>query len=141
MYQLIIFYDGKCPLCANEMRHLARLDKNQVLEFFDIHNPKLLMQHPDINFTDANNILHGKLATGETLKGLDVTYKAWSLVGKGYFIAPLRWFWLKPIADKVYLWFAKNRFTVSRWVTGKPRCADNCQLPLGQNKKVNDESR
>lgn len=139
MYQLVIFYDGKCPLCVNEMQHLSRIDKDRSLSFFDIHNPKLLIEHSDINFSDANDILHGKTANGEVLKGLDVTYEAWRLVGKGYLIAPLRWFWLRPIADKVYLLFAKNRFTVSRWLTGKPRCTESCELPFGPKKKMNDE--
>lgn len=121
------------------MQHLSRIDKDRSLSFFDIHNPKLLIEHSDINFSDANDILHGKTANGEVLKGLDVTYEAWRLVGKGYLIAPLRWFWLRPIADKVYLLFAKNRFTVSRWLTGKPRCTENCELPLGPKKKMNDE--
>ena len=140
MSELTIFYDGKCPLCANEMRHLMKLDKHNFIAFFDIHNPKLLTEHPDINFSHANDILHGKLADGQVLLGLDVTHRAWNLVGKGYLVAPLRWFWIKPIADKVYLWFARNRFKVSAWVTGQPRCEDRCALPLKKNERNNYES-
>ncbi|MGU3841687.1 thiol-disulfide oxidoreductase DCC family protein, partial [Vibrio diabolicus] len=58
----------------------------------------------------------------ELILGLDVTHRAWQLVGRGWLYAPLRWPLLKPIADWLYLRFANNRYRVSYWLTGSSRC-------------------
>ena len=35
--KVLIFYDGGCPLCVKEMRHLKRLDTNNKLAFENIN--------------------------------------------------------------------------------------------------------
>lgn len=126
--ELTIFYDGACPLCNQEMHHLRALDTSKRIDFFDIstdlQRQRLIQEWPDIEFEQAYRILHGKLPNGELLKGLDVTHKAWSLVGRGFFTAPLRWPLVAPIADRLYLVFAGNRQSISRWFskTRKPSC-------------------
>ena len=35
--ELTIFYDGGCPLCVSEMRHLNRRDTEQKIALQDIH--------------------------------------------------------------------------------------------------------
>ena len=130
--QLTVFYDSACPLCVNEMNHLAKRDERSALSFFDIHRPDLPHLHPDVDFFAANSVLHGKLASGQLLKGLDVTYQAWRLIGRGFVIAPLRWPLIRILADKAYLAFARHRFGVSLLLTGKRRrntCSDHCQAP------------
>ncbi|MDF5119601.1 DUF393 domain-containing protein, partial [Vibrio parahaemolyticus] len=49
-------------------------------------------------------------------------HRAWQLVGRGWLYAPLRWRLVKPVADWLYLKFAKNRYRVSYWLTGTSRC-------------------
>jgi len=68
-------------------------------------------------------ILQGRLATGEYIEGLDVTHKAWSLVGKGYLTFMLRLPILRLFFDIVYRTFARHRYRISEIVTGKPVCA------------------
>lgn len=124
---LTIFYDGGCPLCVREMKHLKRLDKNQQMAFEDILKEDFLNRFPHVNVENANRILHGQSQTGEMLYGLDVTHAAWSLVGRGWLTAPLRWRILRPITDRIYLWFARNRYSVSKVLTGKARC-ERCSI-------------
>ncbi|MDN3685045.1 DUF393 domain-containing protein [Vibrio sinaloensis] len=60
----------------------------------------------------------------QLILGLDVTYYAWHLVGKGWLYAPLRWPLFKPVADWAYMRFANNRYTISKWLTGKSKCSN-----------------
>ncbi|WP_394172461.1 thiol-disulfide oxidoreductase DCC family protein [Thalassotalea litorea] len=127
--KLTIFYDGQCPLCLQEMRALQRKNTENLIYFIDINRVDFSELYPHIDLQKARSILHGEDENNKLLLGLDVTYKAWALVGERWRVAPLRWPILRPVADKAYLVFAKNRFNISRWLTGQERldcsqCAD-----------------
>jgi len=121
MTKLTIFYDGFCPLCVKEMEKLKSYDHHNVILIIDIHT-SAFKQYPEINANEASTILHGIDAQNQLILGLDVTYQAWHLVGKGWVYAPLRWAVFKPLADKAYLHFARNRYRWSKLLTGKSRC-------------------
>ncbi|MCE3028457.1 MULTISPECIES: thiol-disulfide oxidoreductase DCC family protein [unclassified Salinicola] len=122
MAELTLFYDGACPLCVHEITHLRRLDRHRRIRFEDIHAADFSQRWPDVDPADASAILLGYYR-GERLRGLDVTHRAWSLVGRGWLTAPLRWPLVKPLADRVYRWFAPRRYLLSGWLTGRQRCA------------------
>ncbi|MGM7319311.1 thiol-disulfide oxidoreductase DCC family protein [Idiomarina sp. ST10R2A5] len=121
--QLIIFYDGGCPLCVKEMRHLKRLDKEGRIQFENVNDPDFSQRYPQVEVAKANQYLHGQTRSGEMIYGLDVTHEAWSLVGKGWMIAPLRWPVIRWFADKAYLFFARHRNRISKLLTGEERCS------------------
>ena len=127
MQELTIFYDGACPLCLKEMQHLHRADRLEKIRFEDINCKQFQTHYPAVDKHSANRILHGMLADGSIILGLDVTCKAWGLVGKGRWISYLRWPLIKQISDLVYLVFARYRYPISRWITGQQRC-DSCTL-------------
>lgn len=112
---LTIFYDGHCPLCAAEMNHLARKDVNNAIELVDIHQEGFAQLYPEIKHGDAMKILHGKYQ-GKTLLGLEVTHRAWTLVGKGFWVAPLNWPVIKTLSHFVYLGLAKYRQPISSFL-------------------------
>ena len=122
MAELIIFYDGGCPLCVSEMRHLSRLDTEGKIRLENIYADNFIERFPHIDQQRADQILHGQLANGEVIYALDVTYNAWTLVGKRHWVAILRWPIIKQIADYSYLFFAKYRSGISKLLTGKERC-------------------
>lgn len=122
MAELIIFYDGGCPLCVSEMRHLSKLDTEAKISLENIYADDFNIRFPHINQKRADQILHGQLASGEVIYALDVTYAAWSLVGKRHWVAVLRWPIIKQVADYSYLFFAKYRSTISKLLTGSERC-------------------
>ncbi|AOT11147.1 thiol-disulfide oxidoreductase DCC family protein [Pseudoalteromonas luteoviolacea] len=121
MTKLTIFYDGTCPLCVKEMMALTKRDKSAQIKTVDIHNDEFI-NYPHIDPNQANLILHALDEQDGLLLGLDVTHRAWQLVGMGWLYAPLRWPLIKPMADKLYLLFAKNRYRISYLLTGKARC-------------------
>ena len=127
MAELTIFYDGGCPLCVSEMRHLSQLDREQKIRLENIYADDFSQRFPHINQQQADRILHGQLASGELIYALDVTYEAWSLVGKRHWVAPLRWPLVKQVAHLFYLVFARYRAPISKLLTGSDRC-DVCSI-------------
>lgn len=119
--RLIIFYDGYCPLCLAEMKKLRQLDDKQQLGFVDIQQAEFEKNYPQLDWQTLNARIHALLPDGNLISGLDATYLAWKLVGKGWVYAPTRWPVIRWFADKAYLLFARHRYTLSFWLTGKRR--------------------
>jgi predicted DCC family thiol-disulfide oxidoreductase YuxK len=122
---LRIYYDGLCPLCLREMQHLQRLDREQRLDLQDINAADFVERFPHIDRLQADRILHGELADGRLLYGLDVTVMAWRLVGRGRWVSFLRWPLVRPVADRVYLFFARHRHRISGWFGRPSTCIDD----------------
>jgi len=122
MPELTIFYDGGCPLCAAEIGYLEKLDKAKKMAFENIYAPLFSQRFPHINIKEADKVLHGQWRDGSIIYGLDVTYHSWALVGKGRFVAILRWPVFKQLAQLGYRFFARYRHRISALVTGKSRC-------------------
>jgi len=120
--KLRVFYDGSCPLCAAEMKQLAAADSAGHVDLQDISRPEFAERFPHIDPEQADRILHGETDDGTQLFGLDVTVLAWSLAGKGWRVNWLRWPLIRPVADRVYRFFARHRHRISGWLTGKARC-------------------
>jgi predicted DCC family thiol-disulfide oxidoreductase YuxK len=120
---LTVFYDAYCPLCLMEMNKLKQLDKQQNITFVDIQEPSFSKRYPHLNWQALNARIHGYLPDGSLISGLDVTYLAWKLVGKGWVYAPLRWPLISWFAGIAYNVFAKHRYRISYLLTGKKRCA------------------
>lgn len=123
-----LFYDGLCPLCEMEIRHLKKLDSQNNLTFVDIMASDFSELYPKLDWQALDDRIHGMCEDGTLLIGLDATHRAWSEVGKGWVYAPLRWPVIRFFADKAYIIFARNRHKISYWVTGKKRCETDCKV-------------
>ncbi len=109
---LTIFYDGNCPLCSAEMRSLKRHDQQNKIQLVDLHSDVFAQQYPEINVDAAMRILHANY-NGQVLRGLQVTHRAWTLIGKGFWVAPLNWPVVKTISHWIYLLVARFRHPLS----------------------------
>jgi len=114
--QLTIFFDGMCPMCIAEMQHLKQQDSDNEIVLIDIHETADLALYPQIQFAAAMSVLHG-IYEGKILKGLSVTHRAWTIVGKGLWVAPLEWPVIKPLSHQVYLLVAKYRHPISSFLS------------------------
>jgi len=108
------------------MDRLKRHDSQNLIHLVNLRNDSLLVQYPDIDLTKALNELHG-IYKGKILLGLDVTYKAWSLVGAKCLVSLLKMPLIKNLAEVAYRTFAKYREPVSRCLhkrfgIGMPHC-------------------
>ena len=124
---MTIFYDGRCPLCSAEMKQLRRYDSGEKLCLEDINQPDFVHRFPQIDPIEADRMLHGQLANGTLIFGLDVTQQAWAIVGRHKWLKLLRLPFVRWFADLGYLFFARYRSQISRLLTGSARCdAEAC---------------
>lgn len=132
MSVLRVYYDGLCPLCVREMHKIRQLDTQDKIDLQDINAIDFSDRFPHIDPVQADRILHGELADGRIILGLDVTCMAWKLVGKGHWFAFMRWPVISPIADRVYLFFARHRHRISSWFgqRGSVVCDERCDKLL-----------
>ena len=101
-----LYFDGQCPLCSFEMRHLAK-KKHDSLELLDIHSlPDLTAEQRD----SLLRTLHLETRSGEVLLGLEASRYAWSKTPWSGLFSWLGWPVIKPIADWVYGVWAARRF-------------------------------
>lgn len=99
-------------MCTTEMTHLKSYDKDNAIKLVDIHLDDFDSLYPDIKFDEAMKILHAYYHD-QLLLGLEVTHRAWTIVGKGFWVAPLNWPVIKRISHLVYLAIAKYRHPLS----------------------------
>ena len=124
---LTLFYDGRCPLCMKEIRHLRRWNSAGRVVFVDINSPDFATRYPHIDPETAMAILHGQLADGRVITGVDVTVAAWEQVGKGHWVRWLKWPGVRRVSPALYRLFARNRHRLARLLTGTSRCSeDDC---------------
>lgn len=114
MQTLTVFHDGQCPLCRMEIQALKKRDQHNRLRFEDIHAADFVKRYPHISRERADERLHGQLADGQMLYGLDVTVAAWQRVGSHRWLAITRLPILRQITDLVYLGFARIRHPLGR---------------------------
>ncbi|GLS89182.1 redox protein [Psychromonas marina] len=112
---LTIFYDGNCPLCSLEMEKLKQHDQHNRIRLENLHQPNFEQRFPDINVAAALKVLHGKYQN-KRLLALDVTHRAWTLVGRGAWVAPLQFPVIKQIAHGGYLLLARYRRPISHFI-------------------------
>lgn len=122
-----IFFDGNCPLCLKEINQLKKRDVEGKLGFEDINAIGFAARYPDLDWQALNDRIHAIDEQGQVLTGLDVTHRAWSLVGVGWLYAPLRWPIIRVVADGAYKLFARHRYRISFLLTGQRRVATDCQ--------------
>jgi predicted DCC family thiol-disulfide oxidoreductase YuxK len=106
MIKETLYYDGACPLCAREMKHLAKL-KRDSLELVDLHRIHISPDMP----SKEDLLLNLHLKQGhEWLVGADANVAAWQHTRFGMLWMWLRWPVIKQIVDPVYAFWAKRRY-------------------------------
>lgn len=123
---LTVFYDGSCPVCVQEMNQLKQRDASNRLHLVDVLNEQIMEKYPQIDSVEAMRILHVETGDGKLLLGLDANVAAWQQVNGKTWLAILRWPLIKPLSDLAYLFFARNRYKISRILTGRScsQCKD-----------------
>ena len=97
------------------MQQLKKYDTNALIVLENLHQENFSCHFPHINTRRALQILHGEYQ-GQALLALDVTHRAWTLVGKGYLVAPLQFPVIKQLAHGMYLLLAKYRHPISQFL-------------------------
>ncbi|GGC68359.1 thiol-disulfide oxidoreductase DCC family protein [Undibacterium terreum] len=124
---LSLYFDGNCPFCAAEMKRLRHWDTHARLGFIDIADPAFDASEQGLDLHAMNLQLHGRLANGDILVGLDTMLAAYTLAGKLWVVLPLRIKALRPLLSMLYRQFALKRYAFSRLMGYKqvPDCAED----------------
>ncbi|MFM0636507.1 DUF393 domain-containing protein [Paraburkholderia metrosideri] len=128
---LTLYIDGKCPLCVAEVKQLRAWDRHGRLAYIDIAQPGFDPAPLGVDLALLNRQLHAWTAEGRCIVGIDSMIAAYTLVGKGWIVAPLRVPVLRPTFRALYRVFARNRMNVSKWIglENGPVCTDEmCAL-------------
>jgi len=123
-FEIEVFYDGGCPLCAREITLLRRWDKLQRIKFTDIDDPGFAAAACGKTHFELMDQMHGRLPNGTWLTGVEVFRRMYAATGWGWLVAVSRLPILSHGLTAGYWLFAKNRLRL----TG--RCTNNsCAVP------------
>ena len=57
--------------------------------------------------------IHGVLPDGRIVAGMEVFRRAYSTLGLGWLLAWTAWWPFRPVVDRFYRWFARNRMRLT----------------------------
>jgi predicted DCC family thiol-disulfide oxidoreductase YuxK len=114
-----LYYDGQCPLCADEIEAL-RKRRGDALRLVDIHEEGPLTAGeattddatgaPTPNRDELLRTLHLQRADGRWLRGADANVAAWEGTRRGRLLSVLRWPLLRHVVDLGYALWARWRY-------------------------------
>ncbi|WP_322081783.1 DUF393 domain-containing protein [Burkholderia sp. BCC1972] len=124
--ELVLYFDGRCPLCVAEIRRLGARDARHRLAFVDIAEPGFDPAPLGVDLPALNRELHARLPDGRMLTGVDSIVAAHALVGRRWLVWLLRVPAMRAALAPLYRRFARNRYAVSRWLgyRAEARCDD-----------------
>lgn len=109
-----ILIDGQCTLCRREAAFMQRLDRGRgLLRVVDITRPDFDPAALGTTMDAVMGQIHGIAPDGALLRGMEVFRRAYGAVGKRWLLAWTAWPVVRPIADRMYLWFARHRVRIS----------------------------
>ena len=125
-FAIKVLYDGDCPLCAREVAFLRKRNRRGLAAFEDIAAPDFDATRYGLDHETLMSRIHGVLADGTVIEGVEVFRRLYAAVGLGWLVAPTRWPLLRGLFDRAYRVFARNRL---RW-TGREHALcveDRCE--------------
>jgi predicted DCC family thiol-disulfide oxidoreductase YuxK len=125
-FDVEVFHDGGCPLCAREMGALRRRDRRGRIRFTDIASADFDAGAVGVTWEALMSRIHGRLPDGTLIEGVEVFRRLYAAVGFASLVKLTRLPGVSHLLDLAYRHFARNRL---RW-TG--RCVDRaCQVHRG----------
>lgn len=111
----VMLYDGACPFCSREAALLRRADTGARVHFVDISEPAFDPAPYGLARADVDAQLHFFGEDGHLFRAMDAVRAAYRATGMGWRMAwtgaPL----LRPVFDRLYRVFARNRLRWGRW--------------------------
>ena len=115
-----VVFDGDCRVCTRLSGILRRWDSRRQLEVVSSQHPGVMARFPWISpraYADALQLI---AADGSTWQGAAAIEQLLEVLPRGRWIA---WIFsipfVRPLADRFYRWFARNRYRLG--------CGAHCQ--------------
>ena len=126
--KLTFLYDGACPLCLRETNFLKVKDTNNFINFVDISENYSPENFKNISYKQAMANLHGILAGGEIIFGVDVLVYSYELVGLGWIYFPSKLPILSNVIKLFYKYWAKYRLKLTGRDNSEKICESKCRI-------------
>ena len=127
-HELTFLYDGDCPLCQRETNFLKSKDTKKIISFVDIsvnYNPEIFK---NISYKQAMSNLHGILASGEIIVGVDVLAYSYELIGLGWIYFPTKLPIFSQFIRFLYKYWAKYRLKLTGRNNLEKICESKCNI-------------
>jgi predicted DCC family thiol-disulfide oxidoreductase YuxK len=115
-----VVFDGDCRVCTRLASMLRKWDREERLEVVTSQQPGVMARFPWIPARAYADALQLVAADGTTWQGAAAVEKLLEVLPKGRFIS---WVFkipfVRPLADRFYRWFARNRYRLG--------CGAHCQ--------------
>jgi predicted DCC family thiol-disulfide oxidoreductase YuxK len=115
-----IVYDGACKVCGRIVRLLKRWDRDELVELVPSQQPGVMARFPWIPARAYSESVQLVGPDGHTWQGAAAVEKIVDLMPHGGFVT-----WVfsipfaRPLAERFYRWFARNRYRLG--------CGEHCQ--------------
>ncbi|MDH4182548.1 MAG: DUF393 domain-containing protein [Betaproteobacteria bacterium] len=108
-FDVEVFYDGACPMCAREIAMLRRLDRRGRIRFTDIAAPGFDAATLGKSHDALMARIHARLPDGTMVDGVEVFRRLYAAVGFAPVAALTRLPGVAQFLDVAYDAFAKRR--------------------------------
>ena len=108
-FDVEVYYDGACPMCAREISMLRRLDRAGRIRFVDISAPGFDANAVGVSHDALMARIHGRLPDGTLIDGVEVFRRLYTAVGFGPVVALTRLPGVTQLLDAAYAGFARRR--------------------------------
>lgn len=117
-----VIYDGHCKVCGRMVKLLTKWDRNHILEIIPSQATGVHARFPWIPshaYTESVQVIRNR--DGKTWQAAAALEELLEVMPKGWLIS-----WLfkiplvRPIVDRFYRWFARNRYRMG--------CGDHCAV-------------
>jgi len=119
---LTLYFDGHCALCISEVQRLRRWDRHGRLGFVDITQADFSPAALGVDIAALRTLMHSRTSDGRMLTGVDSIVAAYTLVGRGWMVWPLRVAPLRALWASAYRCLARNRYRLSRLFGYRSAC-------------------
>ena len=140
-WPLTLYFDGACPLCAQEIKLLRAKASPARLLFVDISEDGFDASAVGFSLEAMQSSLHARFSDGDWVMGLDATLWSWRAAGLGIWVTPVSWPVMRPLLNLGYRFFCRWRPHLA-WLPhpdGSRRCHD-LQCDIAPSKPKADNS-
>ena len=115
-----IVYDGTCNVCNKIVKRLKRWDRTPLFEIVPSQQPGVQARYPWIPAQAYRESVQLIGPDGRTWQGAAAVEKILDLLPKGKLLSwVFRIPFVRPLAERFYRWFARNRYKLG--------CGEHCQ--------------
>jgi len=108
---ITVFYDGKCGLCSQEIKHYRTIAPSDLFDWQDITECDDDLKKEGISLSEGLKLLHARDENGQMHVGVDAFLLIWSQLKRWRILAALvNLPIIRQIANVVYRLFADWRF-------------------------------